>query len=105
MSVPILAVPERRWECPSCGLLDVTREARAHTRMHPCPALGGLTAPMVEAGSKARHVAQDRQDYVGKEQVQLDADGRPVMAVTTEHADGRQDCTVFAPTASARVVE
>lgn len=101
MAPVILEIPQQFWECPSCGLIDVTREQRVHTRMHPCPALAGLTAPMVPAGGKARHVARDREDYVGHEQVRLDDNGRPVMAVTTEHDDGRQDCTIFAPAASA----
>lgn len=101
MAPVILTPPEQRWECPSCGLLDVTHEQRTHTQMHPCPALGGLLTPMVPAGSKARHVAREREDYVGSDLVQLDDNGRPVMSLTTEHDDGRQDCMIFAPAASA----
>lgn len=92
---------ERRWECPSCGLGHVTREHRPHTPMHVCRALAGLTAPFVEAGVSAVHRRVEREDYVAGELVQLDAAGRPVMAVVTE-TDDRQDCTVFAPTATAQ---
>lgn len=101
MNVPHLEPPETRWECPSCPAQDVTREARVHTRMHSCPALGGLQVPMVPAGAKARHIRHEREDYVGGEHVQLDADGRPVFQVVTEHDDGRQDAAVYAPRAVA----
>lgn len=99
----ILTPPEQRWECPNCPATDVTREAEPHTRFHNCPGLAGLSAPMVPAGSKARVLANEREDYVGREDVRLDADGRPVMSITTEHEDGRRDCVVFAPTAHAAI--
>lgn len=101
--IPVLTPPEQRWHCPSCGLLDVTRQVGPHTQMHPCPALAGLTVPMVPAGQRGVHRRQERQDYVGDEQVQLDADGRPVMSVQTIHDDGREDCTVYAPLAVAHI--
>lgn len=69
--------------------------------MHPCPGLAGLTAPMVLKGSGARVFAVERADYVGKERVQLDGNGRPVMSVITERPDGSNDCIALAPTASA----
>lgn len=96
MSVPLLR-PEHRWHCPSCGLLDLTHEARPHTRMHSCGALGGLTAPMLPDGARGEHRVNDRQDYVGTDQVQTDDAGRVVMSVTTVRDDG-EDCTVYAPT-------
>jgi hypothetical protein len=96
----LLAPPERRWECPNCDAEDVTREAQPHQRFHSCPGLrGGLTAPMVPAGTRAKVVAVEREDYIGSEQVQLHH-GRPVMNVTVTRDDG-QDCAVFAPTATA----
>jgi hypothetical protein len=55
---------------------------------------------MVAEGTKARVYARDREDYVGNDLVQHDADGRPVMSVVTERDDG-QDVAVFAPTARA----
>jgi hypothetical protein len=98
VNVPILAAPEQRWECPNCSFQDVTRETRIHTRMHPCNGLRGLTAPMVPAGTRCKAEAHEREDYIGKELVQLH-DGRPVMNVTVTRDDG-QDAVVFAPTAT-----
>lgn len=103
MQIPLLSAPERRWECPNCPQTAVTREVEPHTRFHACGGLKGLTAPLVPAGTDCRVVAKEREDYVGQEDVRLDADGRPVMSVVTEHADGSTDCVVFAPTAHARV--
>ncbi len=94
-------VSERLWQCPSCGMGRVTREARPHTPFHRCVALAGLTAPFVEAGVRAVHRRVEREDYVAGELVQCDAAGRPVMAVVPETED-RQDCTVFAQPATAQ---
>lgn len=104
MTATFLNPPEHRWQCPSCLGLHVTREARPHTPMHPCPALGGLTAPFVEvhgtelAHGAARHVVVEREDYIGGSNA-----GR-TMALRTERADGSNDCTVYAPTATASAV-
>jgi hypothetical protein len=105
--VPLLDAT-KRWECPSCGLQHVTREARPHTPMHDCRALAGLLAPFVAVTGaelnrhQQRLVVVDREDYVGNEIVRTDGNGRPVMAVRTERADGSNDCHVFAPTATYR---
>lgn len=102
MSGPVILNAEKRWECPSCHLQDVTYQAQPHTRMHACRALKGIVAPMVEVATlefvkhSVRHVVREREDYVGNEQVRLDGEGRPVMAVVTERADGSNDCHVFA---------
>jgi hypothetical protein len=56
----------------------------------------------VEAGVRAEHRTVEREDWVGGELVQTDEDGRPVMAVVTVRDDG-QDCTIFAPTATATI--
>jgi hypothetical protein len=61
----------------------------------------GLTTPFVPAGTRCKVESRDREDYVGREQVQTDGEGRPVMAVVTTRDDG-QDCTVYAPAATAR---
>lgn len=98
MIVPLLS-RESRWECPACDFTDVTHEANPHTRYHSCRGMRGLSVPMVPAGTKAKHVAREREDYIAGERVQLDAAGRPVMSVTTVRDDG-EDCTVFAPVAS-----
>lgn len=99
-----LLQPTQRWTCPNCGLEDVTHEVRPHTRFHTCRGLRGLTAPMVPAGTSCKVIAVDREDYVGTERVQTDADGRPVMAVVTVR-DDNQDVAVFAPIATGRARE
>jgi hypothetical protein len=98
----LLSAPEHRWECPNCNFTDVTRQVEPHTRFHQCRGMAGLTAPMVPAGTKAKVEAVERGDYIGGDVVQLDGEGRPVMALVTTRDDG-QDCTVFAPCASAKV--
>lgn len=98
----LLAAPEHHWSCPNCDVQHVTREARPHTPFHPCRGVAGLTAPFVPDGTRAKVTAELRQDYINGDTVQLDADGRPVMALVTTRDDG-QDCTVFAPTATAKV--
>lgn len=95
--VPLLA-RVTRWECPNCDHTHQTREAQPHTPFHPCKGLKGLTAPLVVAGTKAKVAAVERGDYVGKEMVTTDGEGRPVMSVVTTRDDG-QDVAVFAPTA------
>jgi len=52
---------------------------------------------MVPAGTKAKVEANEREDYIGDEQVQLHQ-GRPVMNLVVTRDDG-QDCVIFAPTA------
>lgn len=88
----------KRWECPACGKISVTHTTQPHTQMHHCTALKGLVVPMVPAGTKAKLVAKEREDYVNGEEVQMDGEGRPIMSVTTTRDDG-EDCTVYAPTA------
>lgn len=101
MRVPLLTVPEQHWECPNCTATDVTRTPGPHTRFHPCRGLRGLTAPMVPAGTRAKVVAHEREDYIGRELVQTDGEGRPVMSIVTTRDEG-QDVTVLAPCATAR---
>ncbi len=96
-----LTVPETRWECPNCTATEVTRIAGPHSRYHACRGLRGLTAPMVPAGTKAKVVAHEPQDYIGGDVVQVDGEGRPVMAIETTRDDGN-DVTVLAPCATAR---
>jgi hypothetical protein len=95
---------EYRWECPNCPLTDVTHEAAPHTRFHACRGLRGLTAPMVQAGTRCKVEAVERGDWVGKELVQVDGNGRPVMAVVTTRDQG-QDCAVLVPCAVGSVRE
>ena len=97
----LLKPPERRWECPLCPQTAVTRQVEPHSQMHTCAGLAGLTAPMVPAGTRCKVEAHEREDYVGGEIVQVDANGRPVMSVTITREDG-MDCTVYPPTATLR---
>lgn len=90
---------EQHWSCPNCPATAVT-EGQPN-RFHHCPGLKGLTAPMVRDGVRCKVVAEERQDYVGREDVRLDGEGRPVMAVRTVRDDG-EDLAVFAPTARVR---
>lgn len=101
MNVPLLAPPAKHWVCPRCDATAVTHEARPHTEMHQCAGLRGLIAPMVPPGVRAEHRVREREDYIGDELVQLH-EGRPVMSITTVRDEG-EDCTVFAPTARARL--
>ncbi len=98
MDVPLLA-PEQRWECPACDLRQLTCRGDVHTEFHHCAGMAGLWVPMVPAGDRAEHRLVEREDYIGDERVQL-YEGRPVMSVVTTRDDG-QDCTIYAPTATA----
>ena len=91
------------WRCPNCGKTDQTREAKPHTRMHICPRLHGLTAPMLEVGVKAQVTAKLREDYEGEDagNLRLADDGRPYMSIVTLRDHG-QDTAVFAPLATAK---
>jgi len=98
----VLIQPTRHWVCPNCTTESITHEARPHTRFHTCPGLKGLTAPMVATGTRCEVRAVEREDYVGTEKVQTDAEGRPWMAVVTRRDDG-EDRAVFAPTATGEI--
>lgn len=94
MDVPLLS---RTWVCPSCD--SAARTVDAKTPMHPCKGLAGLLAPLVPEGQRAKHTAVEREDFIGRERVQFDAHGRPMMAVRTETEDSLSS-TVFSPVAT-----
>lgn len=98
MAVPLLQ-PEAHWVCPNCDFTDVTNDPRPHSRFHPCAGLAGFSAPMVPAGMRCKVEANEREDYISGELVQLDGNGRPIMSVVTTREDGT-DCAVYAPTAT-----
>lgn len=98
----LLEPPITRWICKFCNFRDVTREARIHTRMHDCPGMGGLSTPMLDESMKVDLVVNEREDYVGKDLVQTDAEGRAIMSIKTIREDG-EDCVVYAPTATGSV--
>lgn len=100
MTVAVLTPPVFHWTCPNCDAVLATR--RPEMPLHPCAGLRGLSAPFVPAGAKAKTEAVERGDWVGKDAVQTDDEGRVVMAVQTTRDDGI-DCAVLAPTAGASV--
>lgn len=96
----LLDPPEQHWECPNCDVEHVTHGAKTtETPYHPCRGLVGLNAPLVPAGHRVKVHALEREDYVGRELVQTDGEGRPVMAIRTERPDGSNDLAVLAPCA------
>lgn len=101
-AIPLLSVPRRNWYCPNCHATATTQRPEVHTEFHICPKLGMMAVPMAEEGLKAKIVAHEREDYIGTEDVQYNADGRPIMSVTVTRDEG-EDCAVYAPTAHARV--
>ena len=93
-----LIQPAQRWYCPECHKEDVAPHPVAN-RYHPCAKAGGLIAPMIPAGTRAKISVNEREDYVGTETVRTDENGRPVMSIVTEREDGTNDVMVFAPVA------
>jgi hypothetical protein len=90
----------QHWSCPNCPVTD--RTVGQANRFHQCRGLAGVTAPLVLAGVRCQVRAVEREDYIGKEDVQLDGNGRPIMAVVTERSDGSNDLIAFAATAYLR---
>lgn len=85
------------WHCPNCHAEDRTRPMPPNAaRMHTCPSLHMLSAPMVPVGVDCKVYAVERGDYLGREQQRKGDNGRPYMAVVTERADGSNDAAVFA---------
>ncbi len=98
----LLEPPVTRWECPNCDLTQTTRAPASRIAFHSCAGLAGLNAPMIPAGTRANVTAREREDYIGTEDVQYDANGRPVAQIVTERPDGSNDVVVLAPTAHNR---
>lgn len=94
-------VLERHWGCPNCE--SKARTVDGKTPMHPCGGMAGLMVPLVPDGQRCKVEAVERGDYIAGELVQSDGNGRPVMSVVTTREDG-QDCTVYAPAATAEGV-
>ena len=92
------------WECPNCHLTERTRPQPANSsRMHNCPELHGLVAPLVLAGTDCRVSAVERGDQLNGETQRKGDDGKPYMAVRTDRADGSNDLIVFPGVAVAGV--
>lgn len=92
------------WFCPNCDQTDRTLPLPPNaTRFHTCPRLHMLTAPLLRAGTDAKIVASQREDYLGTEIQAHGDDNRAYMNVQTVHADGHTDVAVFAPLAQGRL--
>lgn len=92
----LLFDPWQELECPNCHLAERVRPLPPNSqRFHQCPALHGLTAPMILKGTDCKVVAREREDYLRGERQETGDDGKPYMAVETIHADGHNDVAVF----------
>lgn len=84
----LLEAPIRFWKCPSCDKVDRTQRSDVHTQFHDCPALGGVSIPLVEV--------QDLDDKVKARQVSVQSEyGYETASIRTERIDGSNDVTVF----------
>jgi hypothetical protein len=97
--IPLLRA-EQRWECPSCTFTDVTHVPGHISHLHRCPGQRLLWVAMVPAGTRAVHVVQRPEDYIGDSLVQRDAEGQPVSAVNVVRDHG-QDAVAYPVTATA----
>jgi len=101
--VPLLRTVTE-WYCPNCSTTDTTMDAplapgqAGMARMHTCPGLHMLTAPLIRAGTRCKVEANLREDYQGREITQDGDDRRPYSSVVTTRDEGT-DCAVLAPCA------
>lgn len=86
------------WVCAACDARTMTETLPAKPILHPCKGMRLLLTPMIREGTVAKAETTEREDYVGTELVQTDAEGRPVMNVRITRDEG-EDLVVFAPTA------
>lgn len=96
----MIVTATHRWACPNCPVTTISHDNGI--AYHRCAGLHGLTAPLVPAGSKAEVRLVEREDYIGSEQGVRLVNGRPVMSLVTNRADGSNDAVVFAPTATLK---
>jgi len=102
MSVPLL-VTVVDWSCPNCPVTcRAPHPPPGQVKMHTCPGLHMLTAPMVPAGTKCKVTAEERQEYLGAEVQKTGDDGIPYMAVRTTRDEG-SDLIVNAGLARGRL--
>jgi hypothetical protein len=92
----------QRWECPNCDHTEVTTKTPKGAWFHACRGLKGLNAPMVLAGTSCKVEALEREDYIGRDMVHTDGDGRPVMSVRTTRDEGT-DLAVLAPCVNVKM--
>lgn len=99
----VLLSGETHWVCPNCDTQDVCAIRPDQRRMHTCPGLKGLTAPLVPAGTKCKVESAAWEDYVRHDfAVRKDDEGKPVSAVNITRDDGN-DVVVFPGTAVVKM--
>ena len=102
MAVPLLNATQA-WECPNCGVTDVTAPLPpGSSRYHTCAGLHMLTAPLVRAGTRCKVTAAEREDYLGGDEQARGDDGKPYMNVRTTY-DDHDDLLVNAGLATAEM--
>jgi hypothetical protein len=86
----------RDWVCADdCGSSAHTYDgALPH---HPCRKKAGLMVALIPAGTKAKVTVHGREDYLGRDIPQRDANGRVVMSTTVTRDEG-EDCSIYVPT-------
>lgn len=98
------------WCCPNCETRDTTPLLYPN-RMHTCPGLHCLIAPMVREGADCKITALPREDYLhgvpgkGGEVQRTGDDGKPYGGVRVDRPDGSNDLFMFAPLAYANAEE
>lgn len=101
--MPVILSSDTSWECPNCDTQDVCSVKPGQTRMHNCPGLKGLVAPLVPLGTRCKTEVVEWEDYVrNPDAVRTDGDGRPVSAVNVTREDGN-DVYVFPAAAHVRM--
>jgi len=101
MPVVDLIPPDQVWVCAHCSTRIRTKGHGTTTPLHECSAHGGFRLPMLAEGERGDLRLVEREDYVGTEDVQVDADGRPIMRAELTREDGHTDVWAYAPTAHA----
>lgn len=98
---PVLIKAWADMKCPACGLEERVSPplAPCESRMHFCPKLHGLAAPLVPQSMDCKLVAMPWEDWQGRTMTQDGDDGRPYSSIETIRADGSNDCRVLAPCA------
>lgn len=102
MSAVVLDVPRTPHGCSRCSATALVLATDTRTPMHPCPAAGGLAVALVREGLRSEVRMTEREDYVGGEDVQRDAEGR-VWAGSRVVTDEGEHVAAYAPTAHANL--
>lgn len=88
------------YSCSRCTVRALVADAASGSPMHQCAGVAGMTVPLVPAGARSDVRMFAREDYVGTEDVQRDAEGH-VWAAVRVTTDDAEHVAVYAPTAHA----